>query len=70
MFKYHSEFGNKWAKIAQKLNGKTDNDVKNYFYCTLRRGFKKMNKYITQKKFKGAHKEIKMAVLSKCIAVA
>lgn len=29
-----------------------------------------MNKYITQKKFKGAHKEIKMAVLSKCIAVA
>lgn len=22
MFKYHGEFGNKWAKIAQKLNGK------------------------------------------------
>ena len=37
VFLYHSKFGNRWSKIANKLKGRTDNIVKNYFLCRLRR---------------------------------
>ena len=35
--------GNKWSRIAQKLTGRTDNNIKNFFYSTLRRAIRKLN---------------------------
>lgn len=44
IFKAHHEFGNKWAEITTQLPGRTDNTVKNYFYATVRRHLRKLNK--------------------------
>lgn len=46
LFEWHGKLGNKWAKIASHLPGRTDNCVKNHFYSTLRRGMRQVNLYI------------------------
>ena len=33
----HQKYGNKWSKIAGKMPGRTDNVIKNYFLCRLRK---------------------------------
>ena len=56
LFELQAEFGNKWAQIAEKLPGRTDNAVKNFFYSAVRRVFTKVNMYLgrqrNQKEFK------------------
>jgi len=44
VFELHEKFGNRWSKIAAKLPGRTDNVVKNYFLCRLRRIVRCMKK--------------------------
>lgn len=44
IFKYFSQFGSKWAKIASMLPGRTENSIKNRFYSTLRRIASENNK--------------------------
>lgn len=67
--------GNKWTAIAEHL-GIDDNAVKNKFYSTLRRGLRRLNRYITEVKRKltpthlAANKYIKDELLVKVNAVA
>jgi len=37
VFSLHRELGNRWSLIASKLPGRTDNVVKNWFLCKLRK---------------------------------
>lgn len=46
MFDLHNDLGNKWAVIGAKLDGRSDNCVKNHFYSKLRKALKKINKAI------------------------
>ncbi len=58
------------------MNGRTDNCVKNKFYSALRKGMRKINKFIVNLKRKLSSnkniciKEFKDVVLTKLIAVA
>ena len=48
LFENYSRFPNQWAKIAQALPGRTDNNVKNYFHATLRRKVRKIGRIIQE----------------------
>lgn len=49
---------------------RSDNCIKNHFYCTLRKAFRRINRFISENKNKVRQKEIKNIVLSKIITVA
>ena len=68
--------GNKWSLIAGLMYGRNDNCLKNKFYSTLRKGMRKINKYIVNLKRKLTInksiciKQFNDVVLSKLISVA
>jgi myb proto-oncogene protein len=65
LFNTYKNFGNKWAKIAKFLNGRTDNDIKNHFFSTLRRSLRRISKKINDKSSTKRVKELKPIVLTK-----
>ena len=46
------------------MDGRTDNDIKNRFYSTLRRSLRRLNKYIGKKNATSELREIKPSVLT------
>ena len=51
LFELHKIYGNKWAQIANEMEGRTDNTIKNHFYSTLRRQLRKINNLLLSTKF-------------------
>lgn len=37
VLKLHSEWGNRWSRIARRLPGRTDNEIKNYWRTHMRK---------------------------------
>jgi hypothetical protein len=73
LFRVQEELGNKWAHIAKELPGRTDNNIKNYFYSTLRKALRKVNTYVQMHKRENHYrniKEFKQQTLSKILSVA
>lgn len=44
LFALHKEIGNKWSEIAHGIPGRTDNGVKNFFFCKLRKMIREIRK--------------------------
>ncbi|KAL2508470.1 transcription factor MYB [Forsythia ovata] len=42
----HSKWGNRWSKIAQKLPGRTDNEIKNYWRTHMRKSAQERKKSV------------------------
>lgn len=45
-FQIHKEIGAKWSEIAVDLPGRTDNSIKNFFFCSLRKVARRLKKGI------------------------
>lgn len=50
IFDSHKINGNKWKIIAKQLDNRTDNSIKNHFYSILRKGLRRLNKLIGDRK--------------------
>ena len=44
IFQTQAKHGNSWSFIASKLQGRTENQVKNKFYATIRKNVRRFNK--------------------------
>jgi hypothetical protein len=42
LFSTHQKIGNKWAEISKEIPGRTDNSIKNHFYSTVRKFYRKI----------------------------
>ena len=66
LYQLHEKMGNRWAAIAQLMEGRTDNCVKNHFYSKLRKALRKLNRAV-QSHFRRDCRPLKMAALYKVL---
>lgn len=67
LIEFHKEIGNKWAEIAKRLPGRTENSIKNHWNATKRRQFSKRkcrSKYPRPSLLQGYIKSLDLGVLS------
>ena len=62
LFTCYRMYGRKWTAIAKELPGRTESDVKDKFYSTIRRNIRKMNRQ--------SRKKISVAQILKCPELA
>lgn len=70
MFEEHKKHGNKWTLIAQKLEGRTDNAIKNHFYSTIRKSLRRISKLKGDRNSTLKMRLIKPSALSKIFSLA
>ena len=59
IFELQEQMGNKWSEIANFIEGRTENAVKNCFYSSVRRNLRKYNKKKPEsQKLKGSVKSL------------
>ncbi|PIA28064.1 hypothetical protein AQUCO_07300028v1 [Aquilegia coerulea] len=56
----HSQWGNRWSKIAQHLPGRTDNEIKNYWRTRVQKHAKQLGCEVNSKLFRDTMKYLWM----------
>lgn len=69
LFELQDQLGNKWASISREMDGRTDNNIKNFFYSSLRRAIRQVNQYVAQYKKKSNIKPFKQTILTKILNI-
>eukprot|EP00826_Nyctotherus_ovalis_P049746 TRINITY_DN6031_c0_g1_i6.p1 TRINITY_DN6031_c0_g1~~TRINITY_DN6031_c0_g1_i6.p1 ORF type:complete len:252 (-),score=43.54 TRINITY_DN6031_c0_g1_i6:45-800(-) len=57
-FKLYQCHGPKWSKLACEIQGRTDNTIKNFFYCRLRKVARQIKKGIIPEVMKESAREV------------
>ena len=70
LFDLQNKLGNKWANIAKEFPGRTDNNLKNFFYSSLRRAIRQINFYVAHYKKKSNIKPFKQTILTKILNIS
>ncbi|CAG9330768.1 unnamed protein product [Blepharisma stoltei] len=65
LFENHEGLGNKWAEISKFLPGRTDNSIKNHFYSTLRKQYRRLKGSDgTREQLRKHDKQLTMSILA------
>ena len=70
LFQLQHKLCNRWANIAQQFPGRTDNNLKNFFYSSLRRAIRQINFFVAHYKKKSNIKPFKQSILTKILNIS
>lgn len=57
-FKLYQEYGPKWSRLACEISGRTDNTIKNFFYCRLRKIARQIKKGLISEDMRESTSEV------------
>ena len=59
IFQLSKRYGKRWSRIALALPGRSENSIKNYFYSTVRKNIRMINKKLVfRQKLEGSVREL------------